>query len=82
MQTQEKSFLLLLLNNFPEKKSKTLLFKALIKREILTSREALYTKLVRARNQSLFSKKDAFKNMGFSFLKSQRKRKKIDSAFF
>ena len=47
MQTQEKSFLLLLGNNFPEEKSKTLLFRALIKREILTSREVLYTKLVR-----------------------------------
>ena len=34
-------------NNFPEKKSKTLLFRALIKREILTIREVLYTKLVR-----------------------------------
>ena len=46
MQTQEKSFLLLIQNNFPGKKSKTLLFRALIKREILTSREVLYTKLV------------------------------------
>ena len=33
---------------FPgKKKSKTLLFRALIEREILTSREVLYTKLVR-----------------------------------
>ena len=32
---------------FPGKKSKTLLFRALIEREILTSREVLYTKLVR-----------------------------------
>ena len=32
---------------FPRKKSKTLLLRALIKREILTSREVLYTKLVR-----------------------------------
>ena len=47
MQTQEKSFLLPLQINFSEKKSKTLLFRALIKREILTSREVLYTKLVR-----------------------------------
>ena len=46
MQRQEKSFLSLLQNNFKEQKSKTLLFRALIKREILTSREALYTKLV------------------------------------
>ena len=35
MQTQEKSFLLLLLNNLPEKKSKTPLFRGLIKREII-----------------------------------------------
>ena len=34
-------------NNFPEKKSKTLLFRLFIKREILTSREVLYTKLER-----------------------------------
>ena len=32
---------------FPRKKTKTPLFKALIKREILTSREVLYAKLVR-----------------------------------
>ena len=32
---------------FPGKKSKTLLFRALIKREILTSHEVLYAKLVR-----------------------------------
>ena len=43
MQTQEKSFLLLLYNNFPEKKRKTLCM-ALIKREILTSRKILSTK--------------------------------------
>ena len=42
-QTQEKSFQLLLINNFPDKKEK--LFRLLIKREILTSREVLYTKL-------------------------------------
>ena len=45
MQTQEKNFLLLLQNNFPKKKSKTLFFRGLIKREILTSREVLYTKI-------------------------------------
>ena len=38
MQTQEKRFLLLLYNNFPRKKCKTLCM-ALIKREILTSRK-------------------------------------------
>ena len=32
---------------FQEEKSKTLLFRALIKREILTTREVLRTKLVR-----------------------------------
>ena len=41
-QTQEKSFLLLLRNNFPEKKRKTFCM-ALIKREILTSRKVLST---------------------------------------
>ena len=47
MQRQEKSFLSLLQNNFQEQKSKTLLFRALIKREILTSGKVLYSKLVR-----------------------------------
>ena len=56
-------------------KSKTLLFRALIKREILTSREVLYTKLVRV--ISLFCEKDAFQNTGFSRLKCQLKRKKL-----
>ena len=55
MQTQEKSFLLLLYNNFPEKKRKTLCM-ALIKREILTSRKILSTKSW-TRNQFLFCKK-------------------------
>ena len=39
---REKSYKI----TFPGKKSKTLLFRALIEREILTSREVLYTKLV------------------------------------
>ena len=41
MQTQEKSFLLLLYNDFPEKRRKTLSM-ALIKREILTSHKVLH----------------------------------------
>ena len=65
---RKKSFLLLLGNNFPEEKSKTLLFRALIKREILTSREVLYTKLVRV-IQSLFCKKKCFPKYGFFLLK-------------
>ena len=55
MQTQEKSFLLLLQNKFPEKKRKTLCM-VLIKREILTSRKVLSTKSC-TRNQFLFCKK-------------------------
>ena len=43
MQTQGKSFLLLLYIDFPEKRRRTLCM-ALIKREILTSRKALTTK--------------------------------------
>ena len=43
---KKKSFLFLLSNNFPKKKSKPLFFRALIKREILTSHKVLYTKLV------------------------------------
>ena len=44
MQTQEKSFLLLVLN-YLRRKKKNSLFRLLIKREILTSREVLYKKL-------------------------------------
>ena len=44
MQTQEKSFLLLLYNNFPEKKKRKTLCMALIKRESLSSRKILSTK--------------------------------------
>ena len=53
---------------------------ALIKREILTSCEVLYT-MSHTCNQFLFCKKDAFQNMDFSRLKCQLKRKKIDSMF-
>ena len=53
---------------------------ALIKREILTSLEVLYTKLVR--ESVLFCKKDAFQKTEFSPLKCQLKRKKIDTACF
>ena len=52
----------------------------MIKREILTSHEVLYMKLVR--NQFLFCNKDAFQKHGFSHLKCQLKRKKIDTACF
>ena len=51
VQTQEKNFLLLLF------------YMALIKREILTSLEVLYTKLVR--ESVLFCKKDAFQIRSF-----------------
>ena len=82
MQTQEKSFPLLLQNNFPEeKKSKTLLFRALIKGEILTSHEVLYMKLVCVIS-SCFAIKMLSKNTGFSRLKCQLKWKKIDTACF
>ena len=49
---------------------------ALIKREILTSRETLYTKSCK-RNQLLFCKKYAFQILNFSRLKCQLKRKKL-----
>ena len=54
---------------------------ALIKREILTSREVLYMKSC-SRNQFLFCKKDAFQNTDFSCLKCQLKRKQIETACF
>ena len=71
LQIQEKSFLLLLYIlslTFPRKRRKTLCYMALIKREILTSREVLYAAL-HAYNQSWsFYKKDAFqKNRFFCF---------------
>ena len=51
---------------FPRKKSKTFLFRPMIKTEILTSREVLYTKLARVISLC-FAKKDAFQNTGFSY---------------
>ena len=44
---REKVFYCFYKISFPVKKSKTLFFKILIKTQILTSREVLYTKLVR-----------------------------------
>ena len=41
----------------------------MIKREILTSHEVLYTKLKRTRNQFLFCNKDAFQKHRFFSLK-------------
>jgi len=48
---------------------------ALVKREILASREVLYTTFC-PRKQFLFCKRDAFKISIFSHLKGQLKRKK------
>ena len=59
---------------FPRKKCKTILFKPLIKIEIVTSREVLHTKIVRVISLC-FPKKDAFQNTGFSRLKCQLKKK-------
>ena len=57
MQTQEKVFYCFYKLTFPRKK-KNSLFRLLIKREILTSREVLYTKLnVRVISSLFFSKK-------------------------
>ena len=53
----------------------------LIKGEILTSREMLYSKSC-LRNQFLFCKKEAFQNTDFSYLKCQLKQKKNDTACF
>ena len=47
----------------------------LIKGEILTSREMLYSKSC-SRNQFLFCKKEAFQNTDFSCLKCQLKQQK------
>ena len=50
----------------------------LIKGEILTSREMLYSKSC-SRNQFLFCKKEAFQNTDFSCLKCQLKQQKKKS---
>ena len=65
---------------FLEKEKNTLFYMALIKREILTSLEVLYTKLVR--ESVLFCKKDAFENTEFSHLKCQLKQKKLTRHVF
>ena len=43
-----KKFSIAFIKQLSQEKKQTLLFRALIKREILTSRKVLYTKLVRA----------------------------------
>ena len=68
MQIQEKSFLLVLEINFPEKKRKTLCYGS-DQKKILTCREVF------------LSKKDAFHNTDFSRLKCQLKRKKKHCKF-
>ena len=65
---------------FPRKKQNSL-FMALMKREILTSQEVLYTKFC-VHNQCLFCKKDAFQNTDFSQLTCQLQQEKIDTACF
>ena len=76
MQTQEKSYKI----TFPGKKSKTLLFRALIEREILTSREVLYTKLVRVISLC-FAKKMLSSIRVFSLKMSVQARKNWHSMF-
>ena len=57
------------------------MFRALIKRQILTSCEVLYTKLVRVISPC-FAKQMLSKVRVFSCLKCQLERKKIDTACF
>ena len=71
MQTQEKVFYCFYKLTFPRKK-KNSLFRLLIKREILTSREVLYTKLNVRVISSCFAIKMLTKK-GFSCLKCQLK---------
>ena len=54
---------------------------ALIKREILISREVLYTKSS-TRYQFFFCKKEVFQNTDFSRLKCQLTENEIDTACF
>ena len=79
-QTQEKkNFYCCYKITFPRRK-KNSLFRLLIKREILTSREVLYTKLNVRVISSCFAIKLLSKK-GFSRLKCQLKRKKNDTAY-
>ena len=61
VQTQEKIFFCFYKIFFLEKEKNTLFYMALIKREILTSLEVLYTKLVR--ESVLFCKKFEFSHL-------------------
>ena len=54
---RKKVFYCFFKKNFQERKSKTILFRALIKTEIFTSRELLYTKLVRVISPPCFAEK-------------------------
>ena len=65
MQKQEKSFLLLLWNNFSEKK------KHWLKEKFLPVAKSFVDEAC-TRNQSLFCKKDGFHKTGFSGLKRQQ----------
>ena len=78
MQTQDKSFQLFLLI-FP-RKEKNSLFRLLIKREILASREVLYTKLNERVISSCFAVKMLSIKGFFSLKLCQLKRKKIGTA--
>ena len=80
VQTPEKIFFCFYKIFFLEKEKNTLFYMALIKREILTSLEVLYTKLVL--ESVLFCKKDAFENTEFSHLKCRLKRKKLTRHVF
>ena len=62
------------------RKKENSLFRLLIKREVLTSREVLYTKLTVRVISSCFAIKLLSKK-GFSRLKCQLKRKKNDNIF-
>ena len=66
-----------------DEKSKTLLFRVLIKRENLTSREVLYTKLVGVISlKFVLQKICVLKYVFFSLKNCQLKRKKIGTACF
>ena len=62
MQTKEKKIFKLLLYDKPPEKKRKLFVTVLIKREILTSHQVLYTKSC-TRNQFLFCKKMLSKNI-------------------
>ena len=80
MQTHEIEFSIAFVKELSREKNKTLLFRALIKREILTSLAVLYTKLVRVISPCFAEK--MLSKIGFFSFKMSAQDNRIDTACF